>query len=317
MPRILLVKTSSMGDVIHNLPVASDIRAAVPDSHIDWVVEEAFAAVPRLHPAVMRLFPVAIRRWRQSLWNGTTRAEIRRFLGELRSERYDAVIDTQGLLKSALVTWAARGARFGLDWASAREPLAPCYDRTFSVPWTLHAVERNRALAAQALGYAVPNGVEYGIGTRAAVFAWLPAGSYAVLLHATSARRKLWAEGDWIELGRKLSAGRRRCVLPWGGGEERARSERLAREIPHAVVPPGLTLAEAAALVAGAAAVAGVDTGLTHLAAALGVPTVGIYCGSDPAATGLYGCARAANLGGIGAPPSAREALAALEDLGA
>lgn len=316
MKKILLVKTSSMGDVIHNLPVASDILSVLPGSHIDWVVEESFAAVPRLHPGVRRLFHVALRRWRANWWRVAARREIARFADELKAETYDAVIDTQGLLKSALVTWCARGARYGLDWKSAREPLASFYDRTFSVPWTLHAVERNRALAAQALNFAVPNGVNYGITARAASFEWLPAGSYVVLLHASSAPRKLWPEGHWIDLGGKLAAGQRFCVLPWGNPEERGRSERLAREIPRAVVPPQLALAEVAALLAGAGAVVGVDTGLTHLAGALKVPTVGVYCDTDPAATGLYGCARAANVGGIGRSPPVDEVSAALEGLG-
>src|SRR5262245_11987231 len=230
--RILLVKTSSLGDVIHNLPVASDIRAAVPDHHVDWVVEEGFAAVPRLHPAVRRVLPVAIRRWRRSVLARATRDEIGAFLHELRSHSYDAVIDTQGLLKSALIACSARGASYGLDWTSSREPLAVFYDRTFAVPRSRHAVERNRELARRALGYGASNGVEYGIRAPSGEFAWLAHVPYAVLLHATSQDRKLWPERDWIELGRALATAGMRCVLPWHGAPERARSERLAREIP-------------------------------------------------------------------------------------
>lgn len=312
VPRILLVKTSSLGDVVHNLPVASDVRAALPGAEIDWVVEESFAAIPRLHSAVARVLPVAIRRWRSSLFSGRTRAEVRAFLKGLRRTAYDVVIDTQGLLKSALIARAARGVRHGLDFASAREPLSFLYDRVYAVPWTLHAVERNRSLAAQALGYALRNGAEYGMAAQAARFEWLPAGRYAVLVHATSARRKLWAEENWIELGRRLTLDGGRCVLPWGNAEERARSVRLAGALPQAIVPPALDLGEVAGLVAGAVAVAGVDTGLTHLSGALAVPTAGIYCATDPSATGLYGCARGANLGGTGGPPTVDEVMTAL-----
>src|SRR5262245_41857910 len=147
MKTVLLVKTSSLGDVIHNLPVASDIQGALPGCHIDWVVEESYAAVPGMHAAVRRVLPVAMRRWRRSLLAGATRGQIGGFLRELRAHSYDAVIDTQGLLKSALIACVARGASHGLDWKSAREPLAPFYDRTYPVPRALHAVERNRVLA--------------------------------------------------------------------------------------------------------------------------------------------------------------------------
>lgn len=315
MLRILLVKTSSLGDVVHNLPVVSDILTAAPGSVIDWVAEESFAAIPRLHPGVMRVLPVAVRRWRTSLLSGAVRAEIGAFARELKRQSYDAVIDTQGLLKSAWITWLARGARHGLDFASAREPLALFYDHTHPVPWTLHAVERNRALAARALGYTVPPRVDYGIAASAAGFAWLPHAGYAVLLHATSARSKLWAAACWIELGGRLAQRGLASVLTWGNAAERLRAENIAQSVPGAIVAPGLPLAEAATLLARARAVVGVDTGLTHLAAALEVPTVGIYCATDPAATGLYGSAHGVNLGGIGAPPSVPEVLSALDQL--
>ena len=313
MKRILLVKTSSLGDVIHNLPVASDIRAALPEAEIDWVVEDAFAAIPRLHPAVARVLPVALRRWRSKLLSRDTRSEIGAFRRELRRVDYDAVIDTQGLFKSALVARLARGVRHGLDRRSSREPLSAFYDRTYSVPWTLHAVERNRALAAQALGYAVPSRVDYGIRAPDAGFVWLPEERYAVLAHATSAPGKLWPDANWTALGGRLLERGLRGVLPWGNECERMRAEEIARPIPGAVVAPALTLADAASVIAGAAALVGVDTGLTHLALALGVPTVGVYVATDPAATGLYGGERAVNLGGIGVLPSVTDVLSALD----
>jgi heptosyltransferase-1 len=316
MKKILLVKTSSLGDVVHNLPVASDIRAAVPAAEIDWVVEESFAAIPRMHPAVARVLPVAIRRWRTGFLGAGVREEIRAFLRELKRQPYDAILDTQGLVKSALVARAARGVRHGLDFASAREPLSLFYDRTYSVPWTLHAVERNRRLAAQALGYDASAPAEYGISARSAPFAWLPGGRYAVLLHSTSTADKLWAEEKWLALGASLNSRDIRSIVPWGSAQERRRSERLVDAIPNAVVPPRLPLGELAALMAGAVAVVGVDTGLTHFAGALRVPTIGIYGGPwDPAATGIYGCARALNLGRPGKPPEADEVIAALEQL--
>lgn len=315
MPRVLLVKTSSLGDVVHNLPVVSDVVAAMPEATIDWVVEEAFAAIPRLHPQVSRVLPVAVRRWRRAPWSGQVRAEVRQFLTDLRGETYDAIIDTQGLLKSAWIARAARGVRHGLDWSSAREPLAWFYDHTWRVPWGQHAVERNRSLAAQALGYAIATPARYGIAAAARDFSRLPGGPHAVLLHATSAERKLWPVAHWIELGRTLAARGLVCVIPWGTEAERERSRRLAQQIPQAVVPERMALAALAAVLAQARVVVGTDTGLTHLAGALGVPTVGLYCATDPAATGLHACARAANLGGIGNLPTVAAVTAAIDGL--
>jgi heptosyltransferase-1 len=313
--KVLLVKTSSLGDVIHNLPVASDIRAAWPGAAIDWVVEESCATVPRLHPAISRVLPVALRRWRRSFLSGGARAEMCAFARELKRETYDAVIDTQGLLKSALVAWLAPGMKHGLDFASAREPLFPFYHRVHAVPWTMHAVERNRLLARLALGHAPGPRVNYGISAHAIRAPWVPPGAYAVLVHVTSAASKLWAVERWAELGAQLEQRGTRSVLPWGSAAEQTRARDIAGRIPGAVVAPALALADAAAVLAGAQGVVGVDTGLTHLACALGVPTVGIYCATDPAATGLYGGAHAVNLGGKQAPPAAPDAMAALERL--
>jgi heptosyltransferase-1 len=315
MLRILLIKTSSLGDVVHNLPVVSDILRHAPDAQIDWVVEESFAAIPRMHPAVRRVIPVALRRWRRDLLGTKTRAEICAFLGSLREREYDAVIDTQGLLKSALVARAARGNCYGLDWRSSREPLRFLYDRTFRVPWGQHAVTRNCSLAAQALGYAVSADVNYGIAVQRRAFSWLPVQRYAVLLHATSADRKLWPESHWKDLYKHLFLKNIFCILPWGNEAEHARSKRLAGTEEGAIVPPALALNDLAALLASAHGVVGVDTGLTHLAAALNVPTIGIYCATDPAATGIYGSARAMNLGGVGVAPAVADVIGAWETL--
>lgn len=311
MPRILLIKTSSLGDVVHNLPIVTDIAAAMPDAIIDWVVEEAFAAIPALHPQVSRILPVAVRRWRRGLWRSSVWREMRAFIRALRGQTYDAVIDTQGLLKSAWIAGAAHGVRHGLDRQSSREPLAWFYDHTHTVAWGQHAVERNRQLAAQALGYALSTPAQYGIAAAVQTCSWLePGRPHAVLLHATSADRKLWPEARWVELGRALTAQDMTCVLPWGAPAEFERSRRLAQKIPQAVVPERMALSELAALLAQARMVVGTDTGLTHLAGALGVPTVGVYCATDPAATGLHACLRSVNLGGIDAPPAAAQVIA-------
>lgn len=314
-PNIVLIKTSSLGDVLHNLPVVTDIRKHLPDARIDWVVEETFAALPALHPGVQRVIPVAMRHWRKSWW--ASRREMQAVCRELRERRYDLALDTQGLLKSALVTHCTRTERCGYDWGSAREPLASLfYDRTYAIAREQHAVERNRQLAAAALGYAVVGAPDYGIRTPDVALPWLPDTPYAVLLHATSRDDKLWDEANWIALGRHLHQAGLRAVLPWGGAQEKARGERLCGAIPDAICAPRLNLDEAAALLGRAHAVAGVDTGLSHLAAALDVPTVGIYTATDPGLTGLHAGARAANLGGKSAPPSVDAVIVKLTELG-
>jgi heptosyltransferase-1 len=296
MRRLLFVKTSSLGDVVHNCPAVSDAARAWPDAAIDWVVEEAFADVAAMHARVRRVIPVAVRRWRGAPWRARTWREIGAFRRALREERYDRVIDTQGLVKSAMIARAARGERHGMDAASARESLAArCYDVRHAVPKGQHAVDRNRQLVAAALGAPVPAQCDYGLRAEGALPLELGA-PYAVLLTMTSRADKLWPEDRWIELGRRLAAQGVRAVLPWGSAEEQARAERIAAAVRDALVPRRMSVAELARLLRGARGVAGVDTGLTHLAAALGVPAVGIYTSTQARLTGLHGDARVRNL---------------------
>ncbi len=313
--RILFVKTSSLGDVVHHCPAVSEAARRVPGARIDWVVEETFAQIAALHAAVQRVIPVAVRRWRAMPLAAATWREARAFRAELRRERYDCVIDSQGLLKSALIAALAHGARHGYDRASAREPLAArFYQYRHPVALALHAVERNRALTGAALGYASEGACEYGLRVtdEAALAVRAP---FAILLTMTSRADKLWPEERWRALGAGLAARGLQCVLPWGSEEEKARCARIAAAIDGAVVPPRLQLAELARAMARAHRVIGVDTGLTHVAAALELPVLGLYCGSDPALTGLHGSVRARNLGAAGRPPSVDDVLAALESV--
>ena len=315
MPNILLIKTSSLGDVVHNLPVASDIRARFPGARIDWVVEEAYSDIVGMHPGVRRAIPVALRRWRGNVLKASHWREFAQFRHALSGMRYDCVIDTQGLIKSALLARAASGRRHGYAGVSAREPLAAkFYDVAHVVARDLHAVVRNRRLAALALGYELPATLDYGIAATARADG---RGPYCVLLHATSRADKLWPEREWEQLGTELARQGYGAILPWGNAAERARSERIARALPEAVVPPALGIVDLAGLFAGAHAVIGVDTGLTHLAAALGRPVVALYCGTDPGLTGVYAGqgAPVRNLGGREQVPECSEVLAALREV--
>lgn len=315
MPRLLIVKTSSLGDVIHNLPVISDLHVHVPELVIDWVVEENFADIPALHPGVAQVIPVAVRRWRRSLFSRATRDEIAVFRKKLAEHRYDWVLDTQGLLKSAVIVAGAKGVRHGQDWNSAREPLASLfYQHSHAVAHGQHAVARNRQLAALALGYTLDDAPpDYGIHRAKDCYPGLPQ-QYVVGLHGTSRDSKLWPVEQWIALGKTLAGQDLPLILPWGNEAERLRAEQISAAVPHAVVLPRLRLADLAEVLSGAKAAVGVDTGLIHLAVALDVPTVAIYTDTDPMLTGVLGGrdARTINLGDVGQNPSPDQVLAAL-----
>ena len=300
MPQILLVKTSSLGDVIHNLPVVSDIRANLPDARIDWVCEAPYADLVALHPGVRRALPVNVRNLRKNFFSSDAWREFRANKRDIGREHYDLIIDTQGLVKSAWIATFASGIRAGYAWSSAREPLASWfYQRTFSVAKGRHAVMRNRQLAAQALGYQIADAADYGLHVSANRFHWLGDLRYAVFLHATSRADKMWPEDRWIALGRQLAAQDFQIVLPWGTEAEKRTSEGFAATIPNAIVAPRLGLSEAAQVLGLAALVIGVDTGLAHLAVAVGTPTIGIYTATRTDLTGLYGGSHAVNLGGV------------------
>jgi heptosyltransferase-1 len=311
---ILLLKTSSLGDVIHNLPVVSDLRRSLPEAGIDWCVEESFADIPRLHPAVAEVIPLAIRRWRRQLGQAATWREMRDFRRRLRSRAYDFVLDTQGLVKSALVGRLAHGRRLGYAAEAARESFAArLYDDTFVIPRNVHAVQRNRWLAAAAFDYPVDLPLDYGIAPPIIDIGWLPAGPFAVLLTATSRDDKLWQEAHWHELGRALSDAGVTAVLPAGNAHERERAERIAAAVAGTIVAPPLGLRELAALLARASVAIGVDTGLAHLAAALRVPVIALYVATDPSLTGVFGDGFVRNLGNTGRPPAPAEVIAAAE----
>ena len=236
MGNILFIKTSSLGDVIHHMPALTDARSARSDATFSWLVEEQFAPLVRLHPAVAEVIPVAWRRWRKSVLAPATVAELSKSFGAIRARQYDDIVDTQGLLRSALLTRSARGRRHGYDASSIREPLASLfYDARYRVDRRLHAIERNRILSGLALGY-VPQG-DPDFGLDRARFAG-GASRYAVLLHATARVEKQWPEADWIALGRALGHDQGlELVLPWGSESERMRSENIARNVPGARVP--------------------------------------------------------------------------------
>lgn len=306
MRDVLFIKTSSLGDVIHHMPAVADARRNAPDARITWLVEEAFAPLVRLNPGVARVIPVAWRRWRKALAREETWREIAAAWRDLRGQRFDLVIDAQGLMRSAVMAKAARGMRHGYAFGSIREPLASlAYDVRHKVSRKLHAIERNRMLAAASLGYELTGPPDYGLQLDPP-----PAESpYAVLLHATAQRGKEWAHENWIAVGRSLAACGLVPLLPWGTIEEKARAEEIAAALPGARIPERQPLDAMARLIAGATLVIGVDTGLLHLAAACAVPLIAIFVASEPGLTGPMGQGAIDILGQKGRPPSASQVI--------
>jgi len=287
--RVLLVKTSSLGDVIHTLPALTDAQRAIPGIQFDWVVEEGFAEIPAWHPAVAQVIPVAIRRWRKHPLQTLRSGEWRRFKARLRETHYDLVIDAQGLLKSAWLTRYVKAPVAGFDRDSIREPLASrFYDRCYAVPRDQHALERVRQLFAQALGYSIPEMIaDYGLDRgQLATAGEQP---YLLFLHGTTWPSKHWPEAYWRQLAERMSEFGWAIRLPWGNAEEKARAERIAQGLPSASVLPRLNLGGVAKVVAGARACVAVDTGLGHLAAALDVPSISLYGPTLPGRVGAYG----------------------------
>lgn len=287
--RVLLIKTSSLGDVVHTLPALTDAARAIPGIQFDWVIEEGFAEIPTWHPAVAKVIPVAIRRWRKSLLQTLKNGEWTRFKASLRADRYDLVIDAQGLLKSAVATRYVDAPIAGLDRDSAREPIA-CrfYDRCYAVPREQHALERVRQLFAQALDYPLPQTpADYGLD-RAAM-AGEVGEPYLLFLHGTTWPSKHWPEANWRELVGLMTEQGWAVRLPWGNEAEKQRAERIVSGFGTAQVLPKLNLIGMAKVIAGAKACVAVDTGLGHLAAALDVPSISLYGPTLPGRVGAYG----------------------------
>ncbi len=292
-----------MGDVFHTFPALTDAMKALPDLQVDWVVEEGFAEIPAWHPVVKQVFPIGLRRWRQHPFQ--SRAEVRQFFEQVNQQQYDLVLDAQGLLKSVWVARKIPAPKVGMDWSTVREPLASLfYDRKIHVPKNQHAITRLRQLFAQALKYdwQPSQPIEYDLNVenpqsrlqleQKAQAQGFALKDYLVGLHGTTWETKLWPEEYWVELGRELLSRGKQFVLPWGNEEEYQRAKRIQSKLtPKNVWVPEtrLSLNEMVQLLKGAEAVVSVDTGLSHVAAALDVPMVVLYRVTDPAKVGAMG----------------------------
>ncbi len=290
MKRILIVKTTSMGDVIHALPALTDASTHYPDYIFDWVVEERFASIPSWHQKVDTIIPVNIRSWRKHPFQSLVKRELFKFRHALRQHKYDLIIDLQGLIKSALIAINARGKIAGLAKDSAREGrfASRFYHFRYHIPWQQHAITRCRQLMASALNYPLPETApNYGIDKR---FFLQPAeDKYIVFLHGTTWVTKQWPDSYWIELAKIITQHKLKIKLAWGNEQEQALSNQIARLVPNCEVLPFLTISEMAPIIANAAYVVAVDTGFAHMAAAFSTPTVSIYGATNAKLTGTMG----------------------------
>jgi heptosyltransferase-1 len=316
--KILLVRVSSLGDVLHNLPIVADILRHYPDAQVDWVVEEGYVSLVRLNPHVRKVIPFALRRWKKGLGDAAVRAELRGFFRDLRAERYDYVFDTQGLIKTGIIMAAARtragGHKVGMANGtedSGYEGISRVFhDRSIPVAARTHAVARGRQVVAAAMGYTLDTAPDFGLPAPDAAKrpSWMPAGRYAVFFHGTARDAKKWAPANWIALGQALAP--LTILLPWGSAREKQEAETLAAALPNAVVLPKLSMMDAVELARQAALAVGVDTGLTHIAAAFLTPTVEIYVDSPRWKTEGNWSPRIVNLGDSGTPPGIDEVVA-------
>lgn len=290
--RVLLIKTSSLGDIVHLFPALNEMVEHGNISRLDWVVERSFAEVPKWHPKVDDVIPVDLRAWRKRPFSPQTWRAWRKFVLRLRRHDYDLVIDAQGLLKSAWITRKARGPKAGLDWSSAWEPLATLvYGRKVAVDPSLHAVHRMQHLLASFFDYQ-PNCQHPPFGLDIAHIASsvsIPEKPYVVFAHATSWESKKWPVSYWRELITYASQSGCDVLLPWGNSAEQKTAQEIALDLENATVLPALSLSDLAVLMSQALGVVAVDTGLGHIANAIPVPLVSLYGPTDPAQTGTLG----------------------------
>ncbi|MEZ2741658.1 lipopolysaccharide heptosyltransferase I [Paenalcaligenes hominis] len=309
--KILIVRTSSLGDLVHMLPAITDIKTRFPDAQIDWVVEESFAQIPAWHPAIHEVIPVAHRRWRKQWWSAQSKKERQAFKERLTQTQYDVVLDMQALLKTVWITRLAKGVKHGLDWKSAREPLCSLfYDVKHRVEFWQPAITRQRLLASLAFDYPCTGAPNYGLQGITQAVAVEPV---AMIMPSASRDDKLWPETSWHQVFDFLQKSGLGLRLLAGNEHEAERARQLVIGRENAVVLPRMGLTEVAHELAKARIMVGLDSGLTHLSAALERPTIGIYKASTPVRTPLISSAYTASLGDRGQEPSAEVVLSAIQ----
>ncbi|QLG89614.1 lipopolysaccharide heptosyltransferase I [Chitinibacter bivalviorum] len=305
MQRILISKITSLGDVLFALPMITDIRQHFPDVKIDWVVDESFAALPALHPAIDRVIGVPLRGIKKQKLMQASR-NLLRAIGELRTEHYDVVLDCHGMIKSALLSKVAKAKHIigPPNYRLGEQVSRHAYDRQVSPDATLPAVDWYRSYAGLALGYQVTGQPDFGLRPAPFQPEWLPQKPYVMCFHAASKVEKTWPIEAWEAVLKDLEDHGIAAVLPWGAPHEYEFAQALAVRLTRAVVAPKMTVGEIAGLIDRALWVIGVDTGMTHLAESLNKPTIALYTVTDSATYHPAWNPQAHSLGGNGQIPS-------------
>ena len=287
---VLVVRPSSLGDIVHALTIVADMRANRPELAIDWVAESGFGRLLESHPEYVAIVPVAIRRWRHRRLRRVDVARSRDVPRCVAARDYAAVLDLQEQVKGALIARMARGVRHGPDRASIREPIATLlHDVHHAIDPDQHFIVRCRELAAAALGYRVDGPPRFGlVAAGADAGRRCPSGLSS---SSFTARRARTSCGP-MRTGGGSSKRSRRAGFPSSCHGEattngRAASSCRRRQWRGRAPTAAALVAGLAALLARAELVVGVDTGLVHLAAALGTPTVSLFVATDPMRCGV------------------------------
>ncbi|CUR53493.1 Lipopolysaccharide heptosyltransferase 1 [Serratia symbiotica] len=291
--KVLIIKISSMGDILHTFPALTDAMKAIPNISFDWIVEECFNQIPTWHPAVNNVIIVAFRRWKKNWFNSLVRKQRNNFKNKIQSNHYDVIIDAQGLIKSSiLITRLTKGYKHGYNYNTIREPFASFfYNYKHNVNKQQHAVERIRELFSKSLYYSKPNNYgNYSINKQ--LFFNLQkkdTKQYLVFLHSTTRSNKHWPEKNWRDLIKLTMNHKIKIKLIWNSINEYKRSQRLAYGFPHVEILPKLTLKYIANILLNAKSIVSVDTGLSHLSAALNKPNITLFGPTNPKFIGGYG----------------------------
>ncbi|HZZ11727.1 MAG TPA: lipopolysaccharide heptosyltransferase I [Paraburkholderia sp.] len=316
MKRILIVKVTSLGDIVHGQPLVADLRRAFPGIKVDWAADAAFADILRWNPGIDRVLCAPLRGFKKQRSLAGLKS-IAASIGELRREKYDAVIDVHGVYKSAIISFLARSRRrYGYRNADLGETGAAfAYNRRFGPRPNLNAWDGLRKTVSETFGYTIDEAPQFGLRVPAAPLSPEAAARapFALLFHATSSAEKKWPVGHWHAIGHRLNSLGISPLLPWGSEAEHVDAVAIAAGIPGAIVLPRLSVQAVAQHIEMSTLIVGTDTGFVHLASALGKPTVMIFTATSRRHFGIDVPGLSVSTGDEGRPASIDEVQDAID----